>query len=494
MSVEVRPADTETSRQLLRPITLAGVWAAGAVLLPVAIVHGSLGTVDLAYHLRAGDVMLRTHHLLRTDPFAFTVAGLPWTDQQWGAQIILGGVFRLLGWGGLALLQSLALAATFFFVYRACRAAGAESRMAAWLTLGAAVVASFGLTLRPQLLGAVLFAASLWFVADRRSHPRRLWLVPVLVAVWANVHGSFFLGPLLLLLAAIEDRLERNPLAKRTFLIGVGALVATLLNPFGPGVWGYVVSLSTNSNISGAISEWQAASLRNPSDIVFFASVVLVLIVLARRGRSVPWGTLLTLVVFFIIGVTARRSEMWWALAAAPALAAVLSVSPPRLASARSLPLVNAMIVGIIVLVVLVSFPWSLVAANRTYPGSKVFLSIPGITSTLQRDARPGDRIFDSQKFGSWLEFAVPGNPVFIDSVIEVYPQSIWDQYRDISNGREGWDDLLSRWNVRFLVLDRTQATRLIPIVARSPDWRLVHSDQDGLVFVSTRSAGTSRG
>src|SRR5206468_10651925 len=147
---------------------------------------------------------------------AFTVAGRPWTDQQWGAELILGGVCRILRWGGLAVLQSVAVAAIFFFVYRACRAMGAAARMAAWLTIGAAVVASFGLSLRPQLFGAVLFAASLWLVADRRSHPRRLWVVPALVAVWVNVHGTFFLGPLLLFLAAVEDRLERSPMAKRT--------------------------------------------------------------------------------------------------------------------------------------------------------------------------------------------------------------------------------------------------------------------------------------
>jgi hypothetical protein len=478
---------------LLRPLTLGGVWAAAAVLLPVAQNHGSFGTVDLAYHLRAGDVMLNTHHLLRTNPFAFTVAGRPWTDQQWGAQIILGGFFRVFGWGGIAVLQSLLVAAIFLFVLKACRAAGAEPRIAGWVTLGAAAGARFDLAFRPQMLGAVLFAATLWLVADRRNHPRRLWLAPVLIALWANIHGSFFLGPLLLFLAAVQDRAERSPMAKRTLLIGVVALLATLLNPFGPGVWGYLVSISTNAQISGAISEWQSPTLREPDGIIFFASVLVVVLILVRRSRAVTWSTLLTTAVFLLIGVSARRSEMWWALGVAPVLCGVLARSARPRSEPRNLPEINAVFVGILVVAVFATFPYSLLGASRNYPGSRIYLSVPGITATLEREARPGERIFNSQELGSWLEFAVPRNPVFIDSVIEVYPAWIWRENRDISAGRQGWQNDLARWKVRILVLNQELNGRLIPLVLQSPDWRLIYRDKDGMVFVSTQPpSGTS--
>ena len=50
-----------------------------------------------------------------------------------------------------------------------------------------------------------LFAVVLLLVTDRRAHPDRLWAIPVIVLVWANIHGSFFLGPLVLGLAWLED-------------------------------------------------------------------------------------------------------------------------------------------------------------------------------------------------------------------------------------------------------------------------------------------------
>ncbi len=67
---------------------------------------GRMPAADLAYQVRAGDIMWRTHTLLRTDVFTFTVPGAPWINQQWGAQLLLGATHRAGGWNGVALLHA----------------------------------------------------------------------------------------------------------------------------------------------------------------------------------------------------------------------------------------------------------------------------------------------------------------------------------------------------------------------------------------------------
>ena len=96
------------------------------------------------------------------------------------------------------------------------------------------------------------------------------------------------------------------------------------------------------------ISEWQAPSLRNLNDVIFFASVLFVFLLLIRRGRTVVLGTLVTVAVFLFIGISARRSEIWWALAVAPVVAGVLAASPRRRPAIRELPMVNAVFVAFI--------------------------------------------------------------------------------------------------------------------------------------------------
>src|SRR5688572_9326840 len=165
--------------------TLPRLWAFVAVFLPVVTaLAASLSTIDLAYQLRLGAVMLDTGELVRSDTFTFTALGAPWVDQQWGAQIILDLVYRAGGWAALALLRAGLTGAIFLFVFLSCRAAGATMRRSAWLTLASFIVAVGGLSLRPQLFAMVLFPAAVWLVTGRRTHPARLWLIPVLVVIW----------------------------------------------------------------------------------------------------------------------------------------------------------------------------------------------------------------------------------------------------------------------------------------------------------------------
>jgi hypothetical protein len=92
--------------------------------------------------------------------------------------------------------------------------------------------------------------------------------------------------------------------------------------------------------------------------------------------------------------------------------------------------------------------------------------------------------MFNPQIWGSWLELRFPKSPVFVDARIEVFPDSIWRQYVDVSLGREGWQQILRRWEVRVVVADRGQQASLIPLIRKDPGWRLVHTDRRGLVFV----------
>src|SRR5207237_5119166 len=137
--------------------------------------------------------------------------------------------------------------------------------------------------------------ATVWTVADRRAHPGRLLAVPVMAAAWANLHGSFFLAPMLLGLAWLEDVHARSVTARRTLTIGIVSAGASLLNPFGLRVWTYAFDISTNRRIATMISEWQSPTIRTFVGVAFFASGLAVAGLVARRVRSVPWPSLLFL-------------------------------------------------------------------------------------------------------------------------------------------------------------------------------------------------------
>jgi len=360
------------------------------------------------------------------------------------------------------------------------------------LAIAAFVVTAVALALRPQLFGMALLAATLLLVVDRRAHPRRLWAVPIVVLVWANVHGSFFLGPVVLGLAWLEDLHDRVPNHHRALLVAAVSCVAALANPFGPGVWAYAAGLSTNALVTSRITEWQPTSLRSVPGILFFGSAALVIVLLARRGRATPWPTLAWLGVFAAIGTYAIRGVAWWPLGAVVAVAGVLGRpttgdmargSDKRVERASRL---NLVVVGLLVAVCVFLLPaWRPVDPRIGAPDSVVGDAPPGITQALRDLVRPGDPIFNPQPWGSWFELALPDNPVVIDSRIEVFPVQVWDDFDRVRSGADGWQATLQRWQVAVVVAEHDDTAFVARLIAAG--WRDAYHDADGTILIAAR-------
>lgn len=465
-------------------MTLARLWSVLAVALPVlAAFIANLSAVDLAYHVRAGGIVLDTGRIPTADTFTFAAAGASWLNQQWGAQVVLASIYRLAGWTGLTLLRAGLIGLTFGFLFAACRRRGLDIRRAAWLTIGAFAVTAVALALRPQLFGMTLMALTLLLVADRRNHPRLVWAVPLIVLVWANVHGSFFLGPVVLGLAWLEDVHDGVPNRHRLLGIAVVSAAAALVNPFTVGVWAYAAGLSTNSFVTSRITEWQPTTLRTVPGMLFFGSVALTVVLLARRGRSTAWPTLAWLALFAAIGVYAIRGVAWWPLGAAVAVAGLLASSgdPARERRERSSPL-NVVLVGLIAVVCLVLVPvWRPVDSRLGAPDGVVGDAPPGITAALRSALRPGDRILNPQPWGSWFELALPDNPVAIDSRIEVFPAKVWDDYDTVRTGADGWQDILASWAPTVIVATVKEDAFVARLEAAG--WTKTYADDDGTIL-----------
>jgi hypothetical protein len=462
------------------------LWVFLAVALPVvASLLASMSTVDLAYQLRAGAEILSTRRVPSVDTWTFTAAGLPWVDQQWGAQAVFAVTERLGGWTSLAILRAALTGVIFACVTLIGLRRGLDARTAALLAIVVFFVAAPAMALRPQLMGMACLAIVLLLVTDRRTHPRALWLVPVVVAIWANLHGSFFLGPVVLGLAWLEDLHDKVPNPHRTLLVAVVSVVAACLTPFGPAVWVYAVALSVNPEVTSRITEWQPTSVRDVPGILFFLSALGVVVLIARRGRATSWPTLAWLAVFFTIGVYAQRGLAWWPLGAAAAIAGTLI--PPSTAKAiLDTPLIrrlNLVVAGGLVLAGVVLLPvWRPLDPGTQTPVAVLADAPSGITAALREASTPGDRIFNPQVWGSWFVYALPDRLVAIDSRIEFFPAEVWDDYEQVLAGVDGWQATLEGWDPDLVVVEGDDGAGLGARLERE-GWREVYRDADGRIL-----------
>jgi hypothetical protein len=528
-----RPADS-------RWPSIGELWVFLAVALPaLASLLVPMPAVDLAYQLRAGGEILAGSGIPTVSAWTFTVSDTPWLDQQWGAQVILAAVYQAAGWTGLAVLRAALVGLTFGLVLAAVRsrwshasiraggsAIASSSRTATLIVLGSFAVAAPALALRPQLFGIALFAATLLILVERSAHPRRLWLVPVFAAAWANLHGSFPLVIVLVGLAWVDEvALLREPasagqtprrlparLLGSTGLALVGAVsaLATLVNPFGIDAWRYIANLARNPEVTGLVSEWRPPTPFEPAGAVFFVSLAIVIGVLAFRFRSDRgrpparfFAPMLSVLVFGALALVTGRGLAWWAIVAPVAMVAlqpglkladvrvpgapILRARTAREASAiegRRSPLTAVIVVTLFVAAIALLPIWRPVG-QAGVPAGVLSHAPQGLGAALDRISfgRWGGNVWAPQAWGSWFEFIAPAHQVAVDSRIELFPPEVWAEVEQVATASGDWKEILEKYRVNVVVVAADQAA-LWQGLADDLAWRRAYYDNDGTVWV----------
>jgi hypothetical protein len=457
-------------------------WSLLASVLPAAAsLMTAMRAIDLAYHVKAGALALQTGHLLRSDPFTFTHSGRPWLNQQWGAQVVFAIAHRILGWMGVALAYAAAVGAGFSFLYSSCRRAGALPRTAAVLTLSGLIVATGPPAPRPQALAVPLFTGT-WLLLARRD--TWTWLIPILALIWANVHGSFVLAPLLVLFALGDDLIERKP-AGRTLLLLLATVAATFVTPFGPGVWSYAVEISTNETIRNWVAEWRAPNPLSLSGGPFWLSGVAVLATAVWKRREVRLTDIARLIVFFALAVPAIRGILWWALAAPPVVSGWFRAPEQHAAGWEPRRLDPLKVTAGACIVALLPIALLLRAGIDPVTGTSQRLAAdaPEVLVDATRAALPeGSRLFVYQPFASWFEYSLPADPVMVDSRIELFSDAVWHDYDRAIAAADGWERILDRHRIDGVILPPRAV--LEDEMSKAHGWKRLVDGPAGSAFV----------
>ncbi len=157
---------------------------------------------DTWWHLRAGKWMVQNRQILKTDYFSYTRYGEAWEYPGWLAEVGLASIYRLSGPGGLNLWTALMVTLSFWFVWKTLTG-GVFLRT--FVIILAAAAAGIYWAARPYMVTFLFAAITLWILEgwrwskpEERKAAKRLWLLPALMAVWANCHGGFIAGFILI--------------------------------------------------------------------------------------------------------------------------------------------------------------------------------------------------------------------------------------------------------------------------------------------------------
>jgi hypothetical protein len=451
------------------------------------------GAVDLAYHIKAGELIAGERAVLRTDVFAWTTAGGPWLDQNWGAQVALYGIWRLGGFPLVTVANALCTVAAWGLVAAACRRRTASLRLVAGSILAGYLAAAAAFSARPQMFSLLLFAAELYLLEAARTRPRVALAIPLLMPLWANLHGAFVVGLGLLAIEVAVAVLRRDRrTAARYVLITAASIAGLLVNPWGARVLGYAVSLPANPVVTGIVSEWGPATLRQPTGITIMAAIGVLVVALVRAPAPERAAEqLLRMALLASLALWTMRAGAWFGLALPVALCALGRERPPRPAGGdHGVPLVSGLVLTALAVALAVATPP--IGRALLPPRPELGAAPVAAADWLAANPQPG-RMFNFQPWGSYLEFRLgPRVQVAFDSRIELPPADRWSRYRAVAAGRWDTERLLDGWGVDHVVTSQRGTPALADALTASRRWRLAFGNGDQRVYVRVAGGGAS--
>jgi hypothetical protein len=282
-----------------RGLTFSELAVVLVFLAAAALACLSPAQADTFWALRAGEDIWRTGHVPLFDTYSHTAAGRPWPDHEWLWQALAYGLFRL---GGFPLLT---LAVAGFVVGAqalAYRLMAGPWTLRVALLLGGLTLGTNAWSIRPQAASLLMLAVLLKLLVDER-----LWGIPVLFAVWANLHGGVVLGGAVMVAATAAALAGDRARFRRLALVTVVSGAATLLTPLGVGLWTFILHWMAAARATG-VSEWDPVSPFTKEGVVFWTLALAFLALCARRWRAAcgPTDRMLAIVALVLLLFAAR--------------------------------------------------------------------------------------------------------------------------------------------------------------------------------------------
>ena len=472
-----------------------------------------LGDAGIGWHIRTGQQILAKDAIPRVDSFSSTMAGKPWFAWEWLYDLVVGKLEASAGLNGVVWFTAVVIAAVFAWTFRLLLARGTNLGVALLLVLLAMSASMIHFLARPHVLSWLFTLAWFWILvsSEREGSERRLWMLPLLMLVWVNVHGGFLVGFVLLAIflvgavwtwftakeVRIEEALRKIAAGKRArILFAVGALsaVASLVNPYGWRLYGHVYGYLANRFLMDHIDEFQSPNFHGIAQRCFLALLLITVALLAWRGRELRLSEGLTVLFAVYAGLYASRnipvSSILLVMVVGPLVpaATLFSGFSTRMAA------VEVRLRGHVWPAVAVVATLA-VAANGGRMGSAVWMDarfdpkrMPVEAVNFLEQQRLAGPVLSTDSWGGYLIYRLyPRTQVVVDDDRhDLYGAEFFKSYLKMVRVETGWEDFLLQHESSCLLLRRDSA--LANAVSESPDWKRVYGDDLSVIFVREAS------
>jgi len=483
--------ESRLGRLLSFPVVLLAAFATSLYhLAPTVVVDP-----DICWHLRNAESLFRTHRFIMKDSYSFTAFGAPWIDHEWLAEVPFYLGWRAMGERGVLLVTALLIEAVMLGVFYLAYQRSGDLKATVRVSVIAVLFATISFGPRTLLFGWLCLVVELLLLERFRSgegRGRGIWALPPLFAVWINLHGSWLIGIVVLLVytacgsvrvsvGSIENGVWTPTQLRKLMVAACLSVGALFVNPYGWRLVAYPFNLAFHQQINIAnVDEWRPLDFHSLRGRVFLLCLATLFLLQLLRQRRWALYELAFLFISIYSAISYSRFLFLVAILAMPLMATRIAgrPSPP----ARNRPLLNALLLLALIPLSTLRFP-----AARDDRAATLF---PLQALPTLRAFRPQGNVFNEYLWGGFLEWNARQIPVMIDPRADIFEYNgTFKDYLDAVELR-GTNEVLNKYKIRYVLFERH--TPLVLFLLQTPAWKIDY--EDGTTVLLERTTALSDG
>jgi hypothetical protein len=481
--------------QLTERLTARTLLLGSVLIVTLALFVSAEQDPDFWWHMRIGRWMVEHGRLPSTDIFTFTVPNHVWTDHEYLTEILMWLVASTFGLAALSVAFGLITWAGFWLIYRQVR-----HQPFVIVGVGLAIGAIAGAPIwgpRAQMITFALSCLELyWLQGYLSGRSRSIRFFPLVMVLWANLHGGWVIGFVWLGVALAAEAMDRSTPAHRMHLRFLGiitaiSVVAVAATPHFLSLYPYPFQTQGSVAQQKLIVEWFSPDFHEIHVRPFEAMMFLVIAGFALRRPSL-YEFLLT-VVALGLALQSVRNLVLFVAAATPVMINTYSEFWREFARARKwtflIPPRPLFAVTTAVVLVLIACLTLLRIGNSI--GTTQQVNLTGgdypvkAADWLAANPQVGTRMFNQYGWGGYLTYRFypeENRKVFIFGEAALMGDGLLNQYEDVVTLRSDWKTVLDQYQVDYVVYNKGEA--LANVLATQPDWKLVYEDSIAQIYV----------
>ena len=500
------------------PLERVLFYVLGMVALVFAFLAGlkTIAEFDLGWQMATGRWIVQHHQIPSTEVFSYTAAGQPWTYPV-GAGLIFYGAYLLGGYSLISWLAALACVATVAILLRR------GSAVTAALAIFAVPLIVTRVTPRAEMFTVVLFAATLSLLWQHyQTGSARLWLLPVMMVAWVNLHPGFLAGlGLVAAYAMLEvvamltaaDRDGAITRLRRAFPWLVATCAATLINPWGWNVFEILLRQQSAMGVhSQLILEWAPIPLnwthivsglspRDPDEFYVLLAILLLAVAVACWRRQFGAAILIAGAVIFPIRHTRMTAlfSLVMVIVGGAMLVLFLPTLQRMIASVRTAAILAS--AASVLMIGFAAMRVTNIVTDRSYrSGSELVSFGTGLSwwfpekaaALIERENLPG-QIFSTGSEGAFMAFRLgPKYKNYIDGRAIPFGTELMLRSGSLKASppeSPQWKQEAERYGISTILvpIGRYGALQFFPVLKQfcsSETWTPVYLDETSAVFV----------